>query len=75
MKLFDRWARLLEEQPLERVHAPFVRELQQSGFLKVSAGAWVRVGPRTSAHVACRRCDRWALFAPPNQPLPPVPTR
>lgn len=35
MKLFDRWARLLEESPQERVHAPFVQELQAAGFLKV----------------------------------------
>lgn len=35
MKLFDRWARLLEESPQEKVHAPFVQELQQAGFLKV----------------------------------------
>ena len=34
MKLFDRWARLLEEAPQEKVHAPFVAELQQAGFLK-----------------------------------------
>lgn len=35
MKLFDRWARLLEEAPQEKVHAPFVTELQAAGFLKV----------------------------------------
>ena len=35
MKLFDRWARLLEEAPQEKVHAPFVQDLQAAGFLKV----------------------------------------
>ena len=35
MKLFDRWARLIDENPTEKVHAPFVQELQQSGLLKV----------------------------------------
>lgn len=39
MKLFDRWARLLEEAPQEKVHAPFVTELQAAGFLKVWGGA------------------------------------
>ncbi len=34
--LFDRWAAISEEQPSEKVHAPFVSHLQQSGFLKVS---------------------------------------
>lgn len=41
MKLFDRWARLLEEAPQEKVHAPFVQELQAAGFLKVSVGGGV----------------------------------
>ena len=48
MRLFDRWARLLEEAPQEKVHAPFVQELQQAGFLKVGgrAGArWVGAQP------------------------------
>ena len=40
MRLFDRWARLLEEAPQEKVHAPFVQELQQAGFLKVGAAGW-----------------------------------
>ena len=42
MKLFDRWARLLEERPQERVHAGFVQELQAAGFLKV--GRWLGGG-------------------------------
>lgn len=33
--LFDRWAAISDEQPSEKVHAPFVSLLQQSGFLKV----------------------------------------
>ena len=39
MRLFDRWARLLEEAAQEKVHAPFVQELQQAGFLKVGGRA------------------------------------
>lgn len=34
--LFDQWAAISEEQPSEKVHAPFVSLLQQSGFLKVN---------------------------------------
>lgn len=44
MKLFDRWARLLEEAPQEKVHAPFVTELQAAGFLKVRRGRWAHGG-------------------------------
>lgn len=33
MKAFDQWARLLEEQPTERVHAAFVQELKETGLL------------------------------------------
>ena len=41
--LFDRWAAISEEQPSEKVHAPFVSHLQQSGFLKVNLSRnWIR---------------------------------
>lgn len=33
MKLFDRWARLLEEMPSERQHSAFVQELHAAGLL------------------------------------------
>ncbi|KAK9824056.1 hypothetical protein WJX72_007392 [[Myrmecia] bisecta] len=32
--LFDEWAHLAEEQPAEKVHAAYVGQLQQAGFLK-----------------------------------------
>jgi hypothetical protein len=33
--LFDEWARLTEENPAEKVHANYIAQLQQAGFLKV----------------------------------------
>ena len=52
MKLFDRWARLLEEAPQEKVHAPFVTELQAAGFLKVW-GRGRREGGRCQPVAGC----------------------
>lgn len=33
MKAFDQWARLLEENPTERNHGPFIKSLNDSGLL------------------------------------------
>ena len=65
MKLFDRWARLLEEQPTEKVHKPFVQELHSGGLLKVRrAGGWPRLlGGRGHGGVVLLLWARAVLYA------------
>ena len=56
MKLFDRWARLLDEQPTEKVHKPFVQELHSGGLLKVRWG-WEGGSVCVSVRVRVGGCE------------------
>jgi hypothetical protein len=79
MRLFDRWARLLEEAAQEKVHAPFVQELQQAGFLKVGGCAvgllgvgWMG-GMPCFAPTAAADCISSCLLLLPTLHQPPLP--
>lgn len=70
MKAFDRWARLLEESPGERVHAAFVKELRDLGLLggEEATERFVRV-MATLAVAHCLRSEATAAAAqPPGTP-------
>lgn len=66
MKAFDKWARLLEENPGERVHMGFVQELRETGLLgnEEATERFVRV--MASLAVAhCLRSEATAAAAVP----------
>lgn len=72
MKLFDRWARLLEEAPQEKVHAPFVTELQQAGFLKGDdmTERFLRIMIQLAVQHCLRSEAAAAANLPPGAPRP-----
>ncbi|KAL4458253.1 hypothetical protein ABPG75_013118 [Micractinium tetrahymenae] len=72
MKLFDRWARLLEEAPQEKVHAPFVQELQQAGFLKGDdmTERFLRIMIQLAVQHCLRSEAAAAANLPPGAPRP-----
>jgi CCR4-NOT transcription complex subunit 1 len=72
MKLFDRWARLLEEAPQEKVHAPFVTELQAAGFLKGDemTERFLRIMIQLAVQHCLRSEAAAAASMPPGAPRP-----
>ena len=72
MKVFDRWARLVEEAPAERAHAGFVGELRALGLLGGEDGgeAFLRIMTQLAVQ-HCLRSEAAALAAtPPGAPRP-----
>jgi CCR4-NOT transcription complex subunit 1 len=64
MKMFDRWARLLEEMPGERQHAAFVQELRGAGFLGGSRDMTERF-VRIMIQLAVQHCLRSEVVTAP----------
>jgi CCR4-NOT transcription complex subunit 1 len=67
MKAFDRWARLLDDAPSERVHAGFVQELRDAGLLGADDATERFV--RVMATLAVQHCLRSEAY---QQALPPA---
>lgn len=74
MKAFDRWARLLEESPAERVHVGFIQELRESGLLgnEESTERFVRVMASLAVQHCLRSEAAAAASVPAGTPRPAV---
>lgn len=68
MKSFDHWARLLEENPADRVHAAFVQELKESGLLggEEATARYLRI----MTQLAVTHCLRSEISSTPAGPRP-----